>query len=94
MCITADMNCTSCVLNGEASCCPTEAQALVMCEQDAMTASDAGPACAPSDQACIQSRCMTQINAFQTCVNTQLMTNTTCQTALAQCLGSYPITCP
>jgi hypothetical protein len=88
-----DRACQMCLVNAQAMCCPTEANALGACAMAAQTPSDAGPACAATDNACILMRCMSEYNAFQSCVNTASASDTTCQGHLAQCLGHYPVQC-
>ncbi len=91
-CLSASTTCSQCVLNAQGQCCPTQAAAFAACAMAAQMASDAGPAC--TTQACIQMRCMTEIAAFQSCVNTASASDAACQGHLATCFGTYPIQCP
>lgn len=92
-CIRMNSTCNMCVLQAQLGCCPTETMALQTCANNAMMASDAGPAC--TDNNCIAMRCMAETQAILACANnpaTQMMP--ACQSMLAGCLGNYPIACP
>jgi hypothetical protein len=90
-CVANNMTCNRCVFGAAAQCCPSEAMALDTCVRNAMMASDAGPAC--TDDACIQMRCMAQINAFNTCFAMQQQNSAMCRGYVGQCLGTYPVEC-
>ena len=93
-CISANRTCGECVTAAQRSCCPTEDMALQQCAAGAVMASDAGPACAPNDQACILQRCAPQAQAFQACFSMAQQSDMACQSSLGRCFGSYPFTCP
>ncbi|MEZ4409090.1 MAG: hypothetical protein R3A52_21860 [Polyangiales bacterium] len=79
----SSQTCQRCLAASQTTCCPTETQAIQMCAMTNMC----------GDQACVQTMCATQINALQTCFNMAQQNNTTCQDALADCFGTFPIQC-
>ena len=86
---TAAPSCATCLRNAYAVCCPAQSSAVNDCATQAMMDSDAGPAC--TTQACLQARCSTQLMAYQSCVNTEIMNTPTCTARVDNCL---PTTCP
>jgi len=77
--LSSDMNCAQCLVQNQATCCPTEAMALQTCIMGAQATC--------SDQACLQRTCMSQVTAMQTCQMNRLQTEA--MAGMGACLQGY-----